>query len=444
MAEQDIEFTIYTNSDNAKKGFKEAEVSAKDLQDRIDYLSKQMRDLEANYGKSGMASKEYAMYQRELKFATDQLINTEETHNEKTKQSVRGLGSLASASTAALGSISGLGTGISVLTNALMSGAGLTAGLAGITIAFSLLMETIRSANEETEKFNKAVKDLIDVELPGGGFKIAPENLQNTIDYLDQQIKQKQLFFNQQISSGGLGMGTVPNDDKVLASFKSMKATLEEINKEYKTQQEIITALSSAGLLYSGEAEDGTDKVKKSIDKTTDAWKLAEKAVDDYIKKLVTALELQMKGEEKMLKESNRIKNSLTITQKVGKKPGIGFSDSDVMQDFYDENSFFIEQMRSDLMILQGEFNGFWENTFGEANSLLEKFLQNFAAGLLELGAKSLLSSFLDFIPGGGFLKPFIEGKQGNPQPIVLAMDGQTMATWYVGGKSQATRLRLE
>ncbi|MCC7289836.1 hypothetical protein IT417_01115 [bacterium] len=102
---------------------------------------------------------------------------------------------------------------------------------------------------------------------------------------------------------------------------------------------------------------------------------------------------------------------------------------------------FFTDQMRDGLGILRGEFTNFWESSFGEANSLLEKFLMNFASGLLELGAKSLFSSFLNILlPGSGSA---FNALAGAPTVINVNMGNETLARAVVKGSYEAKRLRL-
>lgn len=102
---------------------------------------------------------------------------------------------------------------------------------------------------------------------------------------------------------------------------------------------------------------------------------------------------------------------------------------------------FFTDQMRDGLGILRGEFTNFWESSFGEANSLLEKFLMNFASGLLELGAKSLFSGFLNILlPGSGSA---FNALAGAPTVINVNMGNETLARAVVKGSYEAKRLRL-
>ena len=430
--EKNIKLKVTSETKQAEQGFDGLDVSVKDLQERIGYLNTEMKKLESNFGKSGLASKEYAMMQREAEIATRQLISMEEKSNQAKEKSIRGLGSLSSASISALGSVSGLGTGVSVLTNSLMSGAGLTASLSGVVIAFSLVSEAIRASREETERFQKAIKDVIDVPLPSGSFKIAPENIDETIAYLKMMRPNTEEMFTMsagQLSSMTERLNIINNTIKVL----------EDINKKYKETKSITEELEALGLVYHSDEDEADEKKKDNLSEINRRYKLLSKSVDEYIEKLVKKTEKEIADDELMRKQANKITNSLLVPVKEIKKPGIGFSDAEVMRDFAYENSFYIEQMQAGLMTLQGQFNNFWNKTFGEANSLLEQFLQNFANGLFELGSRSLLSSFLDFIPGGEFLKPFIT----KPQVINVNLGNETVERVVVGNIRSAQQKRL-
>ena len=432
-----IKLMVTSDTKNAEAGFDGLDVSTKDLQDRISYLNAEMRKLETQFGKSGLASKEYAMFQREADIATKQLINSQEKQEQSNTKSVRGLGSLGSASVSALGSISGLGTGISVLSNSLMAGAGLSAGLAGITIAFSLLMESIRDANEETKKFNKSVADLIDVKLPGGGFKIAPENLQSTIDYLDAQIKQKEYFFKQQLQSNPL-FGNVPKDDQLLKTYKATKEALEGINKEYQNQKAIIDSLTSAGFLYTKEEEEGSNKRKTNNKEQLEWLKKYEELLNDIYD---STLKIQKENIGKTDDLMKPYKEFFTPGVKDIKKPGLSFDIKDVYADIYKENQLLIDSMISAADVLRSEFKSAWQDIFGEANSLFEKFMMNIIEKMASNAITNFASTFLNFlVPGAGSA---FNALAGAPTVINVNMGNETLARAVVKGSYEAKRLRL-
>lgn len=94
--------------------------------------------------------------------------------------------------------------------------------------------------------------------------------------------------------------------------------------------------------------------------------------------------------------------------------------------------------------VLRNEFSSAWEDIFGEANSLFEKLLASMVSSLADAAATSLMGSFLNFLfPGVGSL--FSGAASASSSSVInLQMDKQTMATWYVGGKNQANRLRMD
>lgn len=125
-------------------------------------------------------------------------------------------------------------------------------------------------------------------------------------------------------------------------------------------------------------------------------------------------------------------------------RPGLGFSDSEIRQQFLKENEFLITNVISSLGVLRGEFSNFWQSVFGEANSLLEKLLMNFGENLLELGTKRLAGGLLDFIvPGLGTAFGALSGRSQTIQNNII-IDNQTVAVMYTTGKNYAQRLRKD
>lgn len=127
-------------------------------------------------------------------------------------------------------------------------------------------------------------------------------------------------------------------------------------------------------------------------------------------------------------------------------KPGLGFSDNEIRQDFIEENAFFLDMTLSSLDVLKGEFSQMWVNMFGEANSLFEKMIMNWVSIIGSNALNSLFGSLLNFVvPGLGSAVGLADSRtSGGGSVINLQMDKQTMATWYVGGKQQASRLRMD
>ena len=87
--EKNIKLKVTADVGQPEQQFDGVEVSVKELQERISYLNTEMRKMETQFGKSGIASKEYAMYQREAKLATEQLIRTQDVQAVSTNKSAR-------------------------------------------------------------------------------------------------------------------------------------------------------------------------------------------------------------------------------------------------------------------------------------------------------------------------------------------------------------------
>ena len=113
----------------------------------------------------------------------------------------------------------------------------------------------------------------------------------------------------------------------------------------------------------------------------------------------------------------------------------------------YKENfKFMVDIMRDNLQIIRGEFSTLWQDVFGEANSLFEKLLMNFASRLAERGISSLFGSLLNCIfPGAGRALGAIScGDRGRTQPIVLKVDDRVFAEVVQESLNNADMYRIK
>ena len=175
------------------------------------------------------------------------------------------------------------------------------------------------------------------------------------------------------------------------------------------------------------------------------------KPIKDDIKEIVTEVKEWEKAQARIGQEIIKASNGGLLgrgaigtgTTGIIGRTGAGAGKNGIdsrMQDFVKENSFFVEQLRGDIQILEGEFNRFWQNTFGEANSLLEQFLMNFISGLANLGAQSLFGTVLNFLlPGVGSLA----GMAMKPQVINVNLGNETVERVVVGNIRSAQQKRL-
>lgn len=393
--------TRLKGGEQVKAGFDAEKVSAKDLQDRIKDLDTRMKELTASYGKQAYESKAGLIVQRERKLAMEQLIAMEEKAAVATGKSVRGLGSLASATMAASGSISGLGTGVSVLSNALMSGVGLTGALAAAVIGFSLMMEAIRGAREEQEKLNEEIAGFITITTSEGTFNITGSQIEGTLQQLrNQRIMLKEYGGN--LSAGRVGFmpfGTKEfskEEKERLSILDASIDVLEEANEKYKRQSLIMQTLSEAGMNYTEtnkKINKGLKETKENLDRLNDPLKMLR---DLYQQQQKRELPPGMGG------LPSKFNMSMVAVPEL---PPITFT----KKEFEEQYGMYADMIRDTANIFRSEFGSAWEDVFGEANSLFEKLIASWAQTMADKLIKKGLGGLLDFIPGGEFVSELLE-----------------------------------
>jgi hypothetical protein len=99
---------------------------------------------------------------------------------------------------------------------------------------------------------------------------------------------------------------------------------------------------------------------------------------------------------------------------------------------------YFIDPFVSSF---QGEFSKAWQSRFGEANSLLEKFIQSLGESLFNKAVGSAASGLLNLVfPGAGTLADAIFGGGGDRSTVnQIIIDGELIAT-----QKQATRIKAQ
>jgi hypothetical protein len=84
-----------------------------------------------------------------------------------------------------------------------------------------------------------------------------------------------------------------------------------------------------------------------------------------------------------------------------------------------------------------------WEDIFGEANSLFEKFMQNVIDQLARLAAMRLATSFLSFIPGVGPIASAVIAGSASSGSIVLKVGEHDVGTFVKVGNEYLRAHRL-
>ena len=89
----------------------------------------------------------------------------------------------------------------------------------------------------------------------------------------------------------------------------------------------------------------------------------------------------------------------------------------------------------------KGEFSKAWQSIFGEANSLLEKFIQSLSEKLFNYGVEKAAFGLLDLIfPGASALGSAISGGGADSRTVnQIIIDGELIAT-----QKQANRIKAQ
>jgi len=110
-----------------------------------------------------------------------------------------------------------------------------------------------------------------------------------------------------------------------------------------------------------------------------------------------------------------------------------------VKKQFETYKNYFIDPFTD---AFKGEFSKAWQSIFGEANSLLEKFIQSLGEKLFNAGIEKAAYGLMDLIfPGSGALAGAISGGGGADSRTVnqIIIDGELIAT-----QKQANRIKAQ
>lgn len=86
----------------------------------------------------------------------------------------------------------------------------------------------------------------------------------------------------------------------------------------------------------------------------------------------------------------------------------------------------------------KGEFSKAWNSIFGEANSLLEKFMQSLAEKLFNQTVEKAAFGLLNLIPGFSDIAGAVGLGGGGDRPINIIVDGETIATQKQANRTMA------
>jgi hypothetical protein len=329
--------------------------------------------------------------------------------------------------------------------------------ITGDTIAFGKLGLKIEDTGDPLKNLNLLL-DKINKTMGGSS-----ESEANTTYGRLEKLKNKFEDFKEEIGGGLVPtLNTVATSlDSIAKGFGQSGGFSDLLDKYLKIATVVpVGLLKLLGMLSGGKDYDGTGDIM-SASKYTKGNIMQSQSYTNWktslndIKTTTTEIKENYKEIEKIITgfsaEGKRMDLaslglSSPMANIIGKQNGDKgkAGKGGITDEFKNQVDFFVSQMKDGIGIIKGEFSTFWEDSFGEANSLLEKFLMNFAEGLMELALKQGFSSLLNMIlPGAGTLAGMAMGASRNPSIINLQMDNRTVAQFYVNGKTQASRLRM-
>lgn len=185
---------------------------------------------------------------------------------------------------------------------------------------------------------------------------------------------------------------------------------------------------------------------KEAVDDTEAFYKQLKKLEEDYVKWL-RDVERNQRTREPMAKSGQT-----NITGGRGNTKG-GKERASMTQQMAEDMEFMNGLIISSAGILRSEFMQAWEDIFGEANSLFEKFIANIVSAFADLAAQKMAMGLFGFFaslftggaasaitaipsPSGSTTGPAIQNN--------IIIDGRQTAIIYTNGKMNASRLRMD
>lgn len=341
-------------------------------------------------------------------------------------------------------------------------------GTGGVIFAISTLVSIMTVMNRDTKTAESFTKDFIDTVIKGSN---SSEEYAKSIGMVTKALRE--------MTDENLKSRIAALTDEANSLFRSFTLLFNpsSFGQTLMGLQQVLTEKQQrdmkAGLNLPGQEGGLIQRLQKQIEINTElrdgAQTLSEQAkYQSVINQLQEQLNSQLGNTKKNLKDIeetmakitggrgssfNRNKSApgnpdlrLSLGGDATRNILSGGAMSAQFSKDYTDNIMMITQLTmSSADVLRGEFMSAWEDIFGEANSLFEKFMANIVNQLANMAITNLAGSFLNFLfPGAGVLAGMASGSLGKTQQINLQLDKQTMATWYVGGKSQASRLRMD
>ena len=454
MPDSDIKFRV--SQEGAEKvaqdfrkvedSFDGVEVTAKELHERLADLDARMNQLILTQGKYAYTSKGGMIVQRERATALNQLLSMQDQEIEGTKKSTRGLGTLTST---LLRSVAGTGkfsSEVSVLTTALVGGAGLTAGLAVAVGIVTLITQQFSKGGFAIADYTKKIEDLKDEselladatnEVSKALDKLTNQQMISRIGMLKSELSdlwtlglhgmgfgrqgfaEMQLMLSQLTGQlAGKNIMTTHGGDSFAEGIKKQIAYFTFLRDEVaKTKEEYSE--------YNKRIKEYNDLLKEQTEET----KKTTKAVIEYAK----ALERIAGGQGSLVAiGASRVGGSFGMDATRGSVGG-GASKAMISRELQNEMKQMQTLIGITAGVLRDEFTQAWEDVFGEANSLFEKFASRIAEYFTELALRQAAMGLFNLIfPGAGTVAGMAMGATSSPSSpsYSIILDGEIVGTF--------------
>lgn len=282
------------------------------------------------------------------------------------------------------------------------------------------------SVDSFTTSIDKAIKKLIDFQDPLKNLKfgLSPDQLNQLIPAIDKEIASLEKLNEQRKQSFTLSQGMTRLDARAFTNqltdaekerLKINEQTVEQlkgIKSEYQAQLKVAELLRNLGL----EEISKDEKINKTLRERL-----------EIIKK-ITGFGINRNDPVAGFNLAQGAGFSGSFGVGIDSKNSGKAGGASITEGFAEQMMFVKSQIRETASLLSSEFKSAWEDIFGEANSLFEKFMMNIASSLAELAAQNLMNGILNWIlPGAGSLAAMASGSQ--KQPVVIKIGEREFAS---------------
>lgn len=313
----------------------------------------------------------------------------------------------------------GLGAQLKGMAASLAGPGGVILGISALTTILTILQRESGKAKETINQLRQEIEELVKIQQPKGFFNIKPEDIPAALELLKEQRKATYEYGKFWREEGGILGKDVETIDETIKF-------LEQALETEKSRAMIVEMLTKAGLTYTEETKKQTEEIKKQ-----------KQALEEII---------NLTGARGAT--ANRIRRSGGATPS-GRFGGFDVSEVGMpnkpspfdAQALKEDFALVGDLITSTAGLLRSEFMQAWEDIFGEANSLFEKFIANVVDQLLKLAAMKLATSFLSFIPGVGPLLAAGASAAGGNSPVILKIGEDDVGTFVRKG-NEYNRMR--